>query len=281
MKKILTLNLSAAIFCMVACLTVPAEARISSLNYWSLQDRLATPAGQVDQSAAFALGMNGVIPSGAETDADFFHFPYQITYGVIDKVEVGASLGATLSDRRNRGAQFGVSDLIIAGRYRFFDANRESRIPGLDAEFGLVMPTGSFERGLGNGALGFLFNWGLVLPLDPIRAHFGLGYRYTLENSDDTKVGAIFSYNGGVTVPLKAIVSDTRFHPMTLHAELKGFNHARNKVKGDGRGPSPDELYLAPGLGWAFTEWLDLQYSLLIGLTTDSSDIGMNLELRF
>lgn len=277
MKKILALSLISAAFLFRGS----AEARISLLNYWTLQDRIATPAGQVDQSGAFQLGMNGVIPSGAETDGDFFNFPYQISYGVIDKVEVGASMGLALVDRRNRSAQFGVNDLTIAARYRFFEANRQTRTPGLDAEIGFALPTASFDRGLGTGALGFLFNWGLILPLDPVRAHFGLGYRYTLENSDDTKVGAVFSYNGGITVPMKAIVSDTRLHPMTLTGEIKGFNHARNKFKGDGRGPAPDELYLAPGMGWSFTQWIDLQYAFLIGLTTDSSDFGMNLELRF
>ncbi len=258
-----------------------AQARISSLSYWSLQDRLATPAGQVDQSGSFQFGLNGVIPSGAEVDGDFFNFPYQITYGVIDKLEVGASLGAAYVDRKNKSAQFGINDLTIAARYRFFEANRAARIPGLDAEIGFAMPTGSFERGMGTGALGFVFNWGLVLPLDPVRAHFGLGYRYTLENSDDTKVGAIFSYNGGVTVPVKSFASDTRFHPFTITGELKGMNHARNKFKGDSTGPSPDELYLAPGFGWEFPKWVTLQYAFLIGLTTDSSDFGMNIELRF
>lgn len=259
----------------------PLFARISLLSPWSLQDRRITPEGQVDQAASFQFGLNGVIPSGAETDGDFFHFPYQISYGVWNRLEIGAGMGLQLSDRKSRSAQFGVTDLILASRYSFFEANRDARTPGLDAEIGFSLPTASFDRGLGTGALGFIFNWGLVLPLDPARAHFGIGYRYNLENSDDVRVGSIFSYNGGVTLPIKAWTSDPNWQNFSAVAELKGFNHARNKVRGEKVGPAPDELYLAPGFLWDIHEWFSLQYSLLVGLTTDSSDFGMNLELRF
>ncbi len=282
MKKIWTIRFLALNF-LALHLMLPgaAQARISLLNYWNLQDRLATPAGQIDQSGSFQFGMNGITPAGTAHDSDFFLFPYQIAYGVIDKLEAGASMGLNHIDRKDKSGQFGVNDLTIAARYRFFDPSREARTPGLDAEIGFALPTGSFERGLGTGALGFLFNWGLVLPLDPVAAHFAIGYRYTLENSDDFRVGPVFSYNAGVTVPAKAFISDERFHPLTFTSEFKGFNHASNKLRGNSQGEGKDELYLAPGFGWTFPKWVALQYAFLVGLTTDSSDFGMNIELRF
>lgn len=257
-------------------------AKISVFSPWSFQDRLSTQKGKIDQSVCTQFGMNGITPPGSDTDSNFINFPYQFTYGLIDKVELGAGWGLLMSDRKNKSKQFGISDLMIAGRYRFFDANRSERTPGLDMEMGFSLPTASFDKGLGTGALGIHLGWGLVLPLDPVRAHFGLGYRINLENSDDVRVGSVFSYNGGITLPMTAFKSSKKsLEPFSLTAELKGMNHARNKRSGTKEGPAPDELYLSPGMEWNIKNRFQLHSALLIGLTTDSSDIGMNIEFRF
>ena len=90
------------------------------------------------------------------------------------------------------------------------------------------------------------------------------------------RVGSVFSYNGGVTFPIKE--TNNR---LALTGEIKGFNHARNRKNGEDISSSADELYLAPGALWNFNQRLQFSGSLLIGLTTDSSDVGMNLEVRF
>lgn len=260
-----------------------AHARISVLQpySWAFQDRQPTMAGKFDQSVGFQWGINGVSPSGGATDTDFFAVPYQVTYGVMDKLEVGAGWGLHWVDRPNRSSQFGIPDMVIASRYRFFDADRAARTPGLDAEFGFSLPTASFDKGLGTGGLGVLFGWGLVLPLDPVRAHFGLGYRLNTENSDDVKVGNVFSYNLGMSIPWNSIPAVAKSRDeLELTGELKGMTHGRNKLKGNGFGPEPDELYLSPGVKWNGQRFQYLG-ALMIGLTTDSSDIGMNLEFRF
>lgn len=251
-------------------------ARISSLAPWSLHDRLPTLQGKMDQTAGFQFGINGVSPSGSDQDAKFVAFPYSLTYGLLEKVEIGAGWGLQWLDRKNQESRFGISDLVVAGRYRFFEANRAERTPGLDVEAGFSFPTASFDKGLGTGGLGILFGWGLVLPLDPLRAHFGMGFKYNTENSDDLQVGSVFSYNGGVTYPLKEFKEQ-----VFLTGELKGFNHGRNKRSGTKEGAAADELYLSPGVLWKFHKQFQFAGSLLIGLTNDSSDIGMNLELRF
>jgi hypothetical protein len=252
------------------------EAKISSLSPWTFQERLPTSEGKIDQSAGFQFGVNGVSPSGADTDARFAGFPYQLTYGLMEKVEIGASWGLQWIDRREKSGQFGIADMTVAGRYRFFDADRASRNPGLDLEAGFSFPTASFEKGLGTGGLGILFGWGLVLPLDPVRAHFGMGFRLNTENSDSVKVGNVFSYNGGISYPMKQYKDE-----ISLTGEIKGFNRSRNKRSGATEGPESDELYLAPGAGWKFRQKARLAASLLIGLTAQSSDIGLNLELQF
>lgn len=252
------------------------HARISVLSPWSLQDRQATEAKTFDQAAGFQFGLNGVSPAGGDSDAKFMAFPYRLTYGLIDKVELGTRLGLQWLDRRNRSSQFGISDISMAARYRFFDPNRAERTPGLDVEAGLSFPTGSFDKGLGTGGLGMLFGWGLVLPLDPVRAHFGMGFRYDTENSDDVRVGQVFSYNGGVTYFIPQYKDQ-----LAVTGELKGFNHARNRVNGNKVGPAPDELYLCPGAIWNFDQRFQFSGAILIGLTTESSDLGLNLELRF
>ena len=261
-----------------------SEARISSLSPWTFQERLATPKGAVDQSVGFQVGFNGITPTGGNTDSTFLLFPYQLTYGVYDKVEVGASWGLEYVGRKNQSNQFGINDLSVAARYRFFDPSRTKRDPGLDFEFGLSFPTASFEKGLGTGAVGILFGWGLVLPLDPVRMHVGMGYRLNTENSDDVRLGHVFSYNAGASYPLK--LRNVK-EPLTLLGEIKGFNRSRNKFRGENAGPQSDELYLAPGAAWKFAVGGRYPYpfrllgQLLIGLTSDSSDVGFSFELQF
>jgi len=262
---------------LVLALSRGAEARISSLSDWSFQDRQATPRGGLDQSAGFRLGWDGIPPPGADRGANFFHVPYQVAYGVHDQAEIGASWGLLWADRDGRSAQFGISDFTAAGRYRLYDADRATRMPGLDLEFGFSFPTASYEKGLGTGGLGILFNWGVVLPLDPLRAHFGMGFRYNTENSDDVKVGSVFSYNAGLSLPLdRAGKKD-----VAVTGELKGFNHARNKLKGSSVGSTADELYLAPGALWKTPWGFQLHGAFLLGLTGASSNFGTALEARF
>lgn len=252
------------------------SARISSISPWSFQDRRATLRGKFDQSLGFQFGTDGVSPSGADTGASFITLPYHLSYGLADKVEIGTTWGLLWLDRNNKSNQIGIYDLQIAARYRFFEASRTERMPGLDTEFGLSFPTASFDKGLGTGGLGIQFGWGLLLPLDPVRAHVGMGFRLNTENSDNVKVGNVFSYNGGITYP----VSTTK-GKIDLTAEMKGFNHSRNKISGQNDGPAPDELYLSPGMNWRLHRGFQLMGSFLIGLTSDSSDIGLSMELRF
>lgn len=253
-----------------------AFARISLLQPWVLNDRQETREKKIDQSAGFGFGVNGVSPAGAHTDTNFILFPYTLSYGLREKLEVGAGWGLQSLSRKKEGSQFSISDLVIASRWRFFEPDRTKRIPGLDMEFGFSFPTASFDKGLGTGALGLLFSWGLVLPLDPVRAHFGLGFRYNFENADKVQVGTVFSYTGGLTYPLKNIKEK-----IYLTGEVKGFNHARNRKSGTNEGPAPDELYLSPGIKWELHKRFHFLGALLIGLTAESSDVGMNLELRF
>ena len=252
-----------------------AEAKISLLSPWSFSERLPT-TGKLDQTAGFQTGLNGISPSGGDSDTQFAGVPYHLTYGIAEKFELGAGWGLLELDRKDKSSQLGVTDFTAAARYRFFDANRQERTPGLDMEAGFSFPTASFEKGLGTGGLGVLFGWGLVLPLDPVRAHFGMGYRLNTENSDSVKIGSIFSYNGGMSYPLKQLKDQ-----VLLTGEIKGFNHARNKKSGADISSAPDELYLAPGAIWKFRKESRLAGSLLIGLTADSSDIGLQFEIQF
>ncbi len=252
------------------------EARISILSPLGFQERGATPFQKLDQSISFQNGWSGVSPSGNDRDASFMLLPYQINYGIHDKFEIGASWGLEFLNRKDKSDQFGIHDLAVAGRYRFFDADRAERTAGLDAEFGFAFPTASFEKGLGTGAFGVIFGWGLVLPLDPVRMQVGMGYRLNTENSDDTRVGHVFSYNVGASYPLNRVHKD-----LTLLGELKGLNHGKNKFKGDAVGSPADELYLAPGASYKLPKGMRVLGQVLIGLTPDASDAGFSIELQF
>ena len=262
-------------------LCFPAQAlfaRISILSPWSFQNRMPTQKREIAQTVGLHSGISGVSPAGMETDSKFVNCPYYVTYGLLDIAEVGAGWGLEFLDRKGRGSQFGIRDLNVAARYRFFDPKRSERMPGLDMEFGFSFPTASFNRGLGTGGVGFIFGWGLVLPLDPVRAHFSLGYRVNTENSDDVHVGNVFSYSAGATYPLKGrqIKQD-----VSLTAELKGFNHARNSLNGNKVSDGLDEIYLSPGVLWKYNPRLQFSGGILFGLSSDSSDVGFFLEAHF
>ncbi|OGR86890.1 MAG: hypothetical protein A3A86_07150 [Elusimicrobia bacterium RIFCSPLOWO2_01_FULL_60_11] len=252
------------------------EARISSLSPRAYSERLATKLHGLDPSVSVQNGWNGITPSGGDRDSGFILVPYQVTYGALEKLEVGASWGLQHVSRKNKSDQFGINDLVIAGKYRFFDADRADRSPGLDAELGFSFPTASFDKGLGTGAFGVLFGWGLALPLDPARLQVGMGYRLNGENSDDVRPGNVFSYSVGGSLPLPQIDKD--FHVI---GEFKGFNHSKDKLRGASIGSDADELYLAPGAALSLPHGMRALGQVLIGLTTDSSDAGFSFELQF
>ncbi len=250
--------------------------KISLLDPWTFNDRAITKLNTLDQSAGFQFGFDGVSPSGADSETKFTRYPYLLHYGVMENLEIGAEWGLVHIKRQNYSPQMGINDLQTGIRYRFFDADRAKRVAGLDAEFGFSFPTASYEKGLGTGGLGILFGWGLILPLDPATAHVGLGFKLNTENSDNVRVGNVFSYNAGFSYPYFIMHKKTQ-----LQMELKGFNHARNKLSGENIGSNADELYIAPGLSWNINKTFNLQGSFLIGLTGASSDIGLNLDVRF
>jgi len=274
MKNISRWGLWMGIFLMAALPSV--EAKISSLSPRAYQERLATKLHEIDHSVALQNGWNGVTPSGSDSDSSFLLIPYQVTYGVLEKLEVGCAWGLKYVGRKDKSNQFGLNDLVISGKYRFFDPNRTERTPGLDAEFGFSFPTASFDKGLGTGAFGVIFDWGLILPLDPARMQVGMGYRLNTENSDDVRLGHVFSYNMGVSFPLERVHKD-----FSVLGELKGFNHSKKKFKGESTGSSSDELYLAPGAAFSLPRGLRALGQILIGLTPDSSDAGFSLQLQF
>ena len=253
-----------------------SEARISMLSPMSYQERLETNTHEIDQSVLFQNGWSGVSPAGANTGASHILMPYLISYGVLEKFEVGASWGLHYLARKNQSNQLGINDMIVAGKYRFFDANRSKRMPGLDAEFGFSFPTGSFSKGLGTGAFGVLFGWGLVLPIDPARFQISMGYRLNTENSDNVRVGHVFSYNIGTSMPLSGV---NKY--LDILGEIKGFNHSKNKVNGQAVGSAEDELYFAPGASYALPHQMRVVGQFLIGLTGSSADAGFSFELQF
>ncbi|OGR82605.1 MAG: hypothetical protein A2901_00705 [Elusimicrobia bacterium RIFCSPLOWO2_01_FULL_54_10] len=253
-----------------------SEARISLFFPWMFQERPATQTHALDQSVGFQTGWSGVSPAGGSNDSTHILFPYEITYGVMKQLEVGAGWGLQYLDRKNQSDQFGIIDLQLAAKYRLFDADRVKRMPGLDVEMGFSFPTASFEKGLGTGAFGILFGWGMVLPLDPLRMHAGMGFRLNTENSDDVRLGHVFSYNVGASLPIKQVHKD-----FAAIGELKGFNHGKSKFRGNAVGSASDELYLAPGASFNLPHNLRMLGQLLIGLTGDSSDAGFSFELQF
>lgn len=263
-------------------LALEAEARMSLFSSWTMEERKLLSKAELDQSAGLLFAVKGIPPPASSRDADFILAPYQISYGLEHQLELGAAWGFLMNNRPGQNNQLGITDLQMGGRYVFMQANRAERTPGLDVEAGLSFPTGSFARGLGTGALGFLTQWGLVLPLDPVQVQLTMGYRINLENSDNVRVGNIFSYSLGAQFPAQLLGLHTAWaDDLSCGAALRGANHTKDKINGETFGSEADELYFAPGARYRINQQLSLESALLVGLTSDSSDIGLQILARF
>jgi hypothetical protein len=204
--------------------------------------------------------------AGLITGERFFELPVHFTYVSGPRTEVGGRWGIRSVDGRT-----GISDLLLGLKYQFL--NGSSRYPRVVGETAVSLPTADYTRGLGTGAGGLLLEWLLEQEIRDVTGYFGLGIRLNGENSDRVQEGNVFNYHLGAGY--------TYAPRWRFYGELKGFNHGRPKVNGELAGSAYQELYLAPGLNFFWSARNTLSAALLIGLTPESSDIGLFISSNF
>jgi hypothetical protein len=201
----------------------------------------------------------------ARSGERFFEVPCQLDYVAAPQLEVGGRWGIISVP----GAT-GIDDLQIGAKYQFLDGGGER--PAVIGEAAVSLPTADNTRDLGTGAVGAWFHWALEKKIGDKVGYFGIGLNINSENSDKLRLGDVFYYHIGASMPYKG--------NYRLHAELKGFNHGASQLNSVSQQDEYQELYLAPGINYFWKKKTVISGSLLIGLTPKSNNIGILISYQ-
>lgn len=145
----------------------------------------------------------------------------------------------------------GFGDIVLRGKYRFFDEGPLWPAPGLMLE--IKFPTGSERRGLGTDAADVALTALATKTLGPLVAHLNLSYTFIGKSEEDD----VFTYALAVELPVTE-----RFK---LVSELVGETNADPSTK-------THQLGVLFGATYALKTGIVLDGALNIGLTNASPD---------
>ena len=245
-------NLAAIILLLITASSV--HARINILEPWYTgQDTSAGKANTYDAQTVLKTGNY------------FIEMPFLFSYAATSQLEVGGSWGI-----KSVSGNTGINDMNLGIKYLLLDGRAEK--PAVIGEASLSLPTGDHTKGLGAGGTEMRLHWALQKDIEEITGYFGIGLGMNSENSDKVKPGDVFYYHIGAST---AYDKSTR-----IHGELKGFNHNHTKINGTSMQDSYQELYLAPGVNYIWEKSRTVSASLLIGLTSKSSTLGLIISCQ-
>ena len=212
------------------------------------------------------------IGNGGADGTDSTELGYALTMPVGNQWEVGGAWGIATLDSSGIRDDSGLTDITFGAKHRLPEKLFPKSVKAV-GEFGLSLPTGDPDHGIGAGGLGFLGNAGLTLPLEAVRGYAQIGLKMYTEGSG-TKWGNTFNYSAGAMYSIRP--------EWMVSADLRVITHAKDKIDGVVLSDARQEAYLAPGGVWRPTDGpLEAQGLLLLGLTGDSYDFGLQLGIRF
>lgn len=212
------------------------------------------------------------VGNGGAGGTDTTELGYALTTPWGSQWELAGTWGIATLDSAGIRNDSGITDLTVAAKYRVPERFFPKVVKAV-GEFGLSLPTGDPDHGIGAGGLGFLGNAGLSMPLQSVRGYAQVGLKMFTEGSG-TRWGNTLSYSvGGMySLPPEWMVS----------ADLRVITHGKDKIDGVVLPDARQEAYLAPGGVWRPTDGpVEAQGLLLIGLTGDSYDFGVQLGVRY
>jgi hypothetical protein len=239
----------------------PLYARVNLLEPWTPGVDFSIPVKDWTHGADLRLGFD---------KTDLFQVDYFLSHPLYQDWEVEGTLGYVSLDRPG-GGHSGLNDLAVAAKYRFPQA-----MPGnmkVIGEGGISLPTGNPDNGIGAGGVGAMLGWGMQVPIQVVTGYAHLGLNLFTEGGD-TRWGSIFSYTLGAQYELDPELS--------LTADIRGFNHGKDKINGVKLNDTRQEVYLAPGALWHPAS-IPLQFlgSILIGLSHDAYNLGLMAGVKY
>lgn len=190
--------------------------------------------------------------------------------------QISYSIPST-SIREGGEHQDGIGDILL--NYRFQALEEGSGIPAFAPRFSLILPTGSRDKGTGNGVIGYQWN----LPFSKkvasrlaVHANFGLIYlpkvRVPVDESDRrlSPKRSLVSYNVGAS-GIFALAS--RFNVL-----LEWIGNFEESLNDAGRKEHPFKAVISPGVRAAVINREGLQMvvgvAAPVGLTRPSNNYG-------
>jgi len=173
------------------------------------------------------------------------------------------------------GDTTGLGDIALNYRYQLILKDSVALAP----RFSLIIPTGNYKKGLGNGALGYQFNIPLSVELsDKWVTHWNAGATFTPQAKEASGGrGDTFGYNLGANIIY--LLSDN----LNLLTEVVWSTYQR--VQSDSSSNWEEGFFINPGIRYAFNFKSGLQIvpglSFPIGLGQSNREYGVFLYLSF
>jgi hypothetical protein len=212
---------------------------------------------------------NGDKSSSADTPNIIINaMPVTVVYGVSSRLSligvfpnIGRIYEQTVDGQRISESDFGLGDLMIFTKYRFYKKNRHLGSSQIAFQIGLKLPTGANDlmdkQGnrfppplqLGSGSI----DYRLVLSLTEVRNRLFItsdfGYNLRTE-ANQFEFGDIFSYDAAIKFRLFPSKYSDQYpaHDFFVFLELNGLLSQKSKIGGN---EIPDsgghQIFLAPG----------------------------------
>jgi hypothetical protein len=182
-----------------------------------------------------------------------------LTYGVTDAVDLIVSVPWQKSDLDDNGlasSSSGLSDVGITVKWHFFDHEGLS----LALRPGITLPTGDFDKGLGNGkttASLFLISTNEIKPFMPLTLHLNLGYIRNESKSQD-RVDLWHASFAAVYAAAKSL---------QIVADIGTETNPDVAVK-------TNPAYLLGGVIYSITESFDVDFGVKYGLNNAEPDFA-------
>jgi hypothetical protein len=171
-----------------------------------------------------------------------------------------------------------MGDTLLNYRYQLVGMKEEDRL-AISPRFSVILPTGSWRKGTGTGAVGYQFD-------------FPLSYKLTKKLVTHWNAGTTFTPHSRDTAGDRANTTAYNLGQSTIYMVSNRFNlmlenywvHAQNVIRPNKTGPS-ETFLVSPGVRWAYNLKSGMQIvpgvAMPLGVGPSHGERGVLLYLSF
>ncbi len=210
-------------------------------------------------------------------------------YGLFDNFEITVEIPVqynwvTQADRS--GQSGGVGDILLGGKYRFVEHNKDGFLPSISGVAKAKFPVGRYEKlsedklgsdRTGNGSYEYIVGLNFSKFVGDWALHLNLGYDWVAEttiNGVQTKPGNLINYNLAVEYSFSKKFS--------FLIELIGVEQDKSEERNQTIAKSEARsLSLLPALGWEFNEKMFVLMGCSFSVLGKNTDFGLTPAFLF